>query len=165
MTHVRIADKWDRHFIDMALTCARMSKDPRTCVGAVIIRPDRGVVSTGFNGFPRGIYDMPDRLNHKPTKLDYIVHGEMNAILSAGRSGVPLVGCTLYLACTSGDGEPRDEIWGGAPCTNCTKHLIQTGIAGVVSLRPKINSSWAENLKLAQSMLSEADISYVELEL
>src|ERR1700722_18183411 len=98
-------DRWDRHFIDMALLCASMSKDPRTRVGAVIVGPDLEVRSTGFNGFPRGVADTPERLQDKSTKLRLIVHAEVNAILNAARAGIPLKGCTLYLAATDDSGD------------------------------------------------------------
>ena len=81
--------RWDRHFIEMAVLCAGMSKDPRTRVGAVIIGPDREVRSTGFNGFPRGISDTYERLHDKTEKLRLVVHAEVNAILNAARVGIP----------------------------------------------------------------------------
>ncbi len=56
----------------MALLCASMSKDPRTRVGAVIVGSDLEVRSTGFNGFPRGVADTPERLQDKSTKLRLI---------------------------------------------------------------------------------------------
>lgn len=51
--------RWDRHFITLALENARMSKDPATQAGAVIVGPDREVRSMGYNGLPRGIADTP----------------------------------------------------------------------------------------------------------
>ena len=64
-----------------------MSKDPRTQVGAVIVGPDLEVRSTGFNGFPRGIVDWPERLQDKPTKLRLIVHAEVPATGGLTRRG------------------------------------------------------------------------------
>lgn len=113
-------NKWHTHFLDIALACARMSKDPNTQVGAVIIGPDREIRSTGFNGLPRGIADTPERLMYRDTKLRLIVHAEMNAVLNAARHGVALKGCILYLACTDASG----KVWGGPPCTRCTVELI-----------------------------------------
>jgi dCMP deaminase len=49
----------------------------------VIVRPDRTVSATGFNGFPRGIADTPERLNHRETKYALVAHAELNAILTA----------------------------------------------------------------------------------
>lgn len=51
--------KWDSRFMDLARLVAGWSKDPSTQVGAVIVDPDKRIVSTGFNGFPRCVNDAP----------------------------------------------------------------------------------------------------------
>ena len=127
------SERWDRHFLQLALAHARMSKDPSTQVGAVIVGPDREIRSAGFNGFPRGIADTPERLANRDTKLELIVHGELNAITAAARVGIPLLGCTLYVAATDDTG----LVWGGPPCTRCTVHVIQAGIRHVCSAPQK----------------------------
>src|SRR5579859_3468217 len=99
-----MSERWDKHFINLALENAKMSKDPSTRVGAVIVGPDREVRSMGFNGLPRGIVDTYERLHDRNKKLEIVVHGEMNAVLNATRVGVSVKGCTLYLACTDDDG-------------------------------------------------------------
>lgn len=99
-----MSERWDRHFLELALVNARMSKDPKTKVGAVIVGPDREVRAMGFNGFPRGIADTPARLEDRDLKLKLVVHAEMNAILNAVRVGVSVKGCTLYLAATDASG-------------------------------------------------------------
>lgn len=152
-----MSERWDKHFIDMCVAHAMMSKDPSTKVGSVIVGPDKEVRSIGFNGFPRGIKDTPERLDDRDTKLKLIVHGEMNAILAAARVGIPIKGCTLYLAATDNFG----EVWGGPPCVRCTVEIIQAGIKQIVS--PQIRNGftkWREDLELAQSLLSEAGIKY-----
>lgn len=137
-----------------------MSKDPNTRVGAVIVGPQREVRSTGFNGFPRLICDSPERLADRETKLKLIVHAEMNAVLAAARIGVPLAGCTLYLAATDDTG----AVWGGPPCTRCTVEMIQAGITQVVSRPPKaVPSRWHADLALAGSLLAEAGVGYREV--
>lgn len=155
-----MSNKWHNHFLAIAQECSRMSKDPNTRVGAVIVGPDREVRSTGFNGFPRGIADTPKRLNDRDTKLKLVVHAEMNAILNGARFGVPLKGCTLYLAATDDSG----NVWGGPPCSRCTVEVIQAGIARIIS-RPKksVPSRWHEDLMLSDSLLAEAGIEYVEV--
>src|ERR1700677_378614 len=104
---------WEKRFIDLAVFISSWSKDPNTRVGAVIVGPDREIRSTGFNGFPRGIDDTPERLNDRDTKLKLVVHAEMNAILNGARFGTPMKGCTLYLAASDDSG----VIWGGPPCS------------------------------------------------
>jgi len=161
-TDPRSLDRWDRHFLRLCQDHSRMSKDPRTRVGAVIVGPDREIRSAGFNGFPRGIADTPERLNDREMKLRLVVHGEMNAVLAAARTGTPLKGCTLYLAATDDTG----NVWGGPPCTRCTVEIIQAGITEIVSFSPNaIPSKWHDDLAMARTVLKEAGIVYREVAL
>lgn len=153
--------RWDRHFLSLALANAAMSKDPNTQVGAIIVGPDHELRSAGFNGFPRGIADTSARLNDRGTKLQLVVHAELNAIIGAARVGTPLKGCTLYIAAKDKTG----LVWGGPPCTRCTVHTIQTGITEIVSFKMKnVPSKWHEDLRLARSLIEEAGLIYRELE-
>ncbi len=155
-----MSEKWDRHFLGMALYHSRLSKDPSTQVGAVIVGPDREILSGGFNGLPRGIADTAERLNDRDMKLKLVVHAEMNALLAAARTGMRLKGCTLYLAATDDTG----MVWGGPPCTRCTVEIIQVGIGEIVSFPVKaVPSRWHDDLKLARQLIGEAGIAYREL--
>ncbi len=155
-----MSDRWDQHFLQLAIDHARMSKDPSTRVGAVIVGPDREIRSSGFNGFPRGIEDTAERLADREMKLRLIVHAEMNAVLNAVRGGAPVKGCSLYLAATDSGG----LVWGGAPCTRCTVEIIQSGIIEIVS-RPfkTVPSRWAADVDFARALLKEAGIVYREV--
>ena len=153
-------ERWDRHFLGLSLYHSRLSKDPNTKGGSVIIGPDRELLSAGFNGFPRGIADTPERLNDRDTKLKLVVHAEMNALLAAARTGMRLKGCKLYLAATDDTG----MVWGGPPCTRCTVEIIQVGISEIVSYPVKsAPSRWHGDLMLARSLIEEAGILYREL--
>ena len=155
-----MSERWDRHFLGMAIYHSRMSKDPSTRVGSVIVGPDREILSAGFNGFPRGIEDTTERLNDRDTKLKLVVHAEMNALLAAARTGMRLKGCVLYLGATDDSG----LIWGGPPCTRCTVEIIQVGISEIVSYPLKsVPSRWHEDLSLARKLLEEAGINYREI--
>lgn len=152
--------RWDHHFLGMAMYHSRMSKDPSTRVGSVIVGPDREILSAGFNGFPRGIADTAERLADRDTKLQLVVHAEMNALLAAARTGMRLMGCTLYLAATDDSG----LVWGGPPCTRCVVEIIQVGINEIVSYPVKaIPSRWHADLALARKLIDEAGIIYREL--
>jgi dCMP deaminase len=123
---------------------ATRSKDPSTQVGAVIVRPDRTIAAVGYNGFPRGVDDEPERYAHRPTKLLMTVHAETNAILTARE---PLHGCTIYVA-------PLH------PCAACAGVIVQAGIARVVTpwskaIRP---AAWADSFRAAETMFREAGI-------
>ena len=152
--------EWHEHFLRVALACAQKSKDPSTKVGAIIVGPDRDLRAAGFNGFPRKIRDTPERLNNRKQKLKLVVHAEMNAILAAARVGVPLKGCTMYIA-AHGD----NMVWGGPPCVRCTVELIQTGIEKIISWPMKTAPSrWLSDLKQSQELLLEAGVELLARE-
>jgi len=153
-------DRWHRHFLGLALYHARMSKDPDTQVGAIIVGPSREIRSAGFNGFPMGILDNL-RLKDRPTKMRLIVHAEMNAVLLAARVGVPLDGCTMYIACTDSSG----MVWAGPPCTRCAMEIIQSGINRIVYYPRKQVSRWKQDIDFAASALEEAGILLQEVSL
>ena len=152
--------RWDKHFLQLALDHARMSKDPSTKVGAVIVGPDLEIRSVGFNGFPRGIEDTTRRLANREEKLKLMVHGEMNAVLAAARVGIPLKGCVMYVAATNALG----EVWGGNPCTRCSVEIIQAGIVRIISWPFKtVPSHWQEDLMFARNILLEAGVDITEI--
>jgi dCMP deaminase len=117
----RIED-WDQYFLSMTFLAARRSKDPSTKTGCVVVR-DRQVLTTGYNGFPRGCDDSPELYADRDLKYRRVVHCDTNAIISAAREGIKLLGATMYLT--------------GPPCTRCTTNIINAGIIEVVW--PKVN--------------------------
>lgn len=135
---------WDARFLALAYLIAQWSKDPSTQVGCVIVRPDRTIASSGFNGFPRGVKDHPDRLNDRETKLAMVVHAEANAVLTAHER---LDGCTAYVT--------------SHPCSSCAGILIQAGIERVVAppASAKMIANWGPSLTTANLMLAEAGVS------
>jgi len=114
---------WDETFMQMANLIAMRSKDPSTQVGAVIVDKNNRVVSVGYNGFPNDINDdeLPwGKTDENPlnTKYLYVVHAELNAITGAQRAGTSIEGCKLYVTM--------------APCNECAKAIIQSGISEVI---------------------------------
>ncbi len=158
-----MSDRWDQHFLALALECARMSKDPSTKVGAVLVGWDNIIIGTGFNGFPRRIADTPERLNDRETKLELVVHAEMNAVLHAARRGQRILQSAIYVAAFDQFGT---EVWGGPPCVRCTVELMQAGVTEFVS-RPKriAPSRWHESIAKAQALIEEAGLHYREVPL
>jgi dCMP deaminase len=118
---------------------AGWSKDPSTKVGAVIVDPRRVVRGMGYNGFPRGVCDTPERYADRPTKYKLVVHAEANAILNATGD---VRGCVLY--CT----------W--HPCSACAALIAQAGIAEVRCPAP--DPRWAEDGAFARMILDEAGV-------
>lgn len=135
-------NKWDNRFLDLALRIGAWSKDPSTQVGAVIVRPNRTLASVGFNGFPRGVHDLPERLQDRNVKYQFTLHAEMNAILSANE---PVVGMTLYVA-------PL------IPCANCAAAIVQSGIKRVVAYMPVTPERWTGSFDTTQQMFDEAGV-------
>jgi dCMP deaminase len=155
--------RWDLHFLSLAMSHAKMSKDPSTRVGAVIVGPDLEIRSTGFNGFPRGVLDEEQRLSEKTIKHKLMVHAELNAILAAARIGIPIKGCSLYVSAIDHANVP----WGGPPCIRCMVEIAQAGIIAVIG-QPKnfIAPRWREDQGfpgMAEMIMSEAGINYREV--
>lgn len=157
MSSGRQQQEWDNYFCDIAEVVRQKSKDPSSKIGAVLVR-DNVVVSTGFNGFPRGIEEIADQTRwERPAKYQYVSHAEANAILNAGRNGISTVGTTVYLV---GFGPPT------VPCIECTKTIIQAGISRVVGRAYKeAPADWKDNLNFASELLSEAHVIFTELAL
>lgn len=110
-------DKWDQRWMDMAKLVASWSKDPKTKVGAVIVR-DRRIVATGYNGFPGRTSDDPTIYENRPEKIKRVVHAEANALAAAAMFGHSTHGATCFVTFPV--------------CCKCAGLLIQAGIARVV---------------------------------
>ena len=142
-------DKWDRRFLELADQIARWSKDPNRGVGAVIVSGAKQIVATGFNGLPRGVLDLPERLE-RPAKYDYVCHAELNAIIQCARNGVSPVGCTIYTSFS--------------PCVQCTLAIVQSGVARVVTYQTgEGDAHWLESFEKARAIMREAGVAYVAL--
>ena len=139
---------WDARFMDMADLVAGWSKDPSTQVGCIIVNPRRQVVSTGFNGFPRGVNDDPARYADRPTKYLMVLHAEQNAVLQAGGD---VRGGTAYVT--------------HPPCAQCAAVLIQAGIARIVTREPSpaLADRFRDSFGAAELMLHEAGVDVVAL--
>ncbi len=111
-------EKWDDYFMWIAEVVARKSKDQNAQVGAVIVS-DGVIVSTGYNGLARGVYDSTQILDDKDEKLKWICHAEFNAIMNAAQSGISLKGCTIYV--------------NKFPCLACCNAIVQAGIVKLVT--------------------------------
>ena len=75
--------KWDLRFLAEAKFVASFSEDPSTQTGALIVRPNRSVISQGFNGFPQNMPDIPEYYANRDEKYSRIVHCEVNALILA----------------------------------------------------------------------------------
>lgn len=124
----------DERYIALAEITAKGSTCLRRQYGAVIIKDDM-VISTGYNGAPRGEDNCCDvgtcwREEHKiPHGQMYekccAVHAEANAIIQA--AGRDMIGATLYLA-----GFENGKRIKAKPCEICEKLIKNARIARVV---------------------------------
>ena len=71
---------WKEYFRNIAHQVKLKSKDKYTQIGAVIVGADNEIVSTGYNSFPRGIYDNEPLRQERPEKYYWFEHAERNAI-------------------------------------------------------------------------------------
>jgi dCMP deaminase len=117
---------WDEYFMSIARVVASRSNCVKRKVGAVIAR-DRRIISTGYNGTPRGVRNCNEggcpRCNafaKQGASLDECLcsHGEENAITQAAYHGVSLRAASIYTTFS--------------PCLICTKMIINAGLAEVV---------------------------------
>lgn len=140
---------WDEYFMGVALLASERSKDPSTRVGACIVDEEKRILSTGYNGFPKGCSDDEFPWNRDEekgeTKYQFVVHAELNAILNA--SGKRLAGSVLYV--------------GLFPCNECAKAIIQSGIAEVVYLSDKYHNTPA--MSSSRRMLDAAGVKYRQI--
>ena len=139
---------WDEYFMGIAMLAAKRSKDPNTQVGACIVSPENIIISTGYNGMPKGCSDdeFPWERDGEETKYPYVVHAELNAILNA--NGRDLRGSRLYVALF--------------PCNECAKAIIQSGVAEVIYLSDKYDGTTTNTA--SKRMLRAAGVKFTRME-
>jgi len=134
-------DKWNKRFLDLAQLISNWSRDPSTKVGAVLVNDFKQIVGTGFNGFCRGVPDSEEDYANRELKYKKVVHAEVNAVLNAG---LAVRGATLY--CTF------------FPCPQCAACLINAGVKKIVARENPSDERWAEEQKIAETMLVQAGV-------
>ncbi len=125
------------YYLDIAQTVSERSTCLRKCYGAIIVKNDV-IVSTGYNGAPRGRQNCSDIGICQREKLGIprgeryelcrSVHSEANAIIAAPRD--QMLGATLYMVCT----EPKsgEVVSGTSSCMMCKRMVINAGISTVI---------------------------------
>ena len=140
---------WDEYFMGVALLAAERSKDPSTQVGACIVDDTNRILSTGYNGFPKGCSDdeFPWNRNSEEgeTKYPFVVHAELNAILN--NRGKSLANSKIYVALF--------------PCHECAKAIIQAGITEVIYLSDKYKDTISD--ANSRRMLETAGVKLTKL--
>ena len=132
----------ENYYLDIAQTVSERSTCLRKRYGAIIVKNDV-IISTGYNGAPRGRKNCSDigRCTREELgiprgeryELCRSVHSEANAIISASRES--MLGSTLYMCCT----EPKTgEIVSGVnSCMMCKRLILNAGIEKVIARNTK----------------------------
>jgi len=130
--------KWDNYFMGIAHEVGKNSKCYSRKIGSILVK-DKSIISTGYNGPPRGIPHCENRnsnseevcprqlMGYKSGEgLSFCIsgHSESNCIVNAARMGICTKGTTLYCDC-------------GIPCKDCMILLINAGISEIVYNKSK----------------------------
>lgn len=105
----------DKTYMGMAQIWATNSKAKRKQVGCLIVK-DRTIIADGYNGTPSGMDNTCENENNET--YWYVLHAESNALMKLAQSTQSSKGATMYLTFS--------------PCKNCSKLILQAGIARVV---------------------------------
>ena len=127
----------EEYYLNIADAVLNRSTCLRRKYGAIIVRNDE-IISTGYNGAPRGRVNCTelgrctrDELgipSGQRYELCRSVHAEANAIISAARRD--MLGGTLYLV--GRDAKTQELLADTMPFSMCRRHIINAGITQVV---------------------------------
>lgn len=128
---------WDEYFIEIAKVVSSRSTCLRRRYGAVIVK-DNVIISTGYNGAPRGSLNCIDTGKCRRKELNVpageryelceAVHAEQNAIING--SPERMKDSTIYIAGFEEDGSAAE----GKPCLLCKRMILNAQIEQVVYL-------------------------------
>ena len=123
MMYVPAITKKDRDYMRLAIEVADMSKCVRAKYGTVIVSEEGLVVTTAFNGKPRGACNdgvcyREGLLPNSTDKPNCCIHSEVNALMFS--SVAARRGGTMYVS--------------GIPCKDCALLIMQSGVKRLVYL-------------------------------
>ena len=133
------------YYLDIAETVLERSTCLRRNFGAIIVKNDQ-IISTGYNGAPRGRQNCSDTDICSRDRLN-IPKGQRYELCRASRAD--LIGSDIYLACH----DAKTGMIDGniEPCMMCKRYIINAGISRVIVRKTKDEykiiyvSSWIEN--------------------
>ena len=100
------------------------STDRSRKVGCVLTDASGTVLAEGWNAFPPGVRDLPER-HARPAKYDFTEHAERWAVAAAASRGVALSGSTAYVPLF--------------PCCDCGRMLVMSGVSRIVCREPDLS--------------------------
>ncbi len=141
-----MSERWDNRFLAICSELSKWSSCKSRQIGAVIVR-DKVIISTGYNGPPRGIPHCGDVCPRRVKGFKSgeglhicpALHAEENAILNAARVGASVLDTTMYMSC-------------GIPCKDCLKKIINVGIREIVCTSSILYDD------LSRFLISESDL-------
>ncbi len=154
----------DEYYLDIAKSVCKRSPCIRRQYGAIIVKED-AIISTGYNGPPRGVINCTeagclknekDLPHYEQYQWCTAVHAEENSVINAARHGTKVLGGDLYLY---GRKYETGEIFEGRPCDRCKRTLINAGIQEVITK----NKEGTIVKKDVQDWVSEDTKKYLEL--
>lgn len=125
--------RWDIYFHNICVAISTKSPCLSRQIGAILVR-DKSIISTGFNGPPRGFPHCTPAIQNSSNLCPRrakgyrsgegliecpATHAEANCIANAARIGACTIGSTLYMNCI-------------IPCKDCMSLLINAGIVEIV---------------------------------
>jgi len=126
----QVRPSWDEYFMEIMRAVSRRGTCDRGMTAVVLVR-DKQILVTGYVGSPIGLphcdevgHQMKKTTHEDGSESNHCVrtnHAEVNAVAQAARRGIPIDGATMYCKM--------------APCYNCAKMLINTGIKRIVAER------------------------------
>ena len=139
-------NSWDKRFFQVCGLVATWSEDRTTQVGAVLVGPANEILTTGYNGFPRGVNQEIDSRHTREgnEKYRWTEHAERNAIFNLARVGGKSLGAKIYSTYH--------------PCSDCARSIIQSGVVEVNYIVNKEFEQRMESCSIAAKMFSEANL-------
>ena len=149
------------YYLDIADSVLERSTCLRRKYGAIIVRNDE-IISTGYNGAPRGRRNCSDRCTRETLRIPSgeryelcrSVHAEANAIISASRRD--MIGASIYLV--GRDARTGELLHDAMSCSMCKRQIINAGIDRVI-----IRTGETEYITIPVSDWVENDDSIFEL--
>lgn len=134
-------DKLDKIYLEMAQVLSKASYAKRRQVGCLIVK-DRSIIADGYNGTVSGFSNVCEDENG--LTLPTVLHAETNALSKLTKSSQSSIGATMYTTL--------------APCLDCSKLIVQSGIARVVYIEEYKCTKGIELLKKSIVKVEQIEI-------
>lgn len=138
-----------RAIFERADKASEQSDDPHTQVGVVVGRLKSSTnfltLFTGCNHLPPLVVRCDQRLR-RPDKYHWLMHGELDIVSKAARTGTSLRDCWMFIT-------PYP------PCAVCAKVIVESGISRVYVQRVKtLPEHWRESIEISEAIFRESNV-------